>query len=67
MLKQIKIDYSKTHCPVCDCEGNYIKHGEDLECGVCGCIIETPYPYVAGIKINEHMEFKMKIFKREKL
>lgn len=59
-----EIDYKNTVCPICQTKGKYQKHYEDLECSVCGAIIETPYPYVAGRKFM-FMDFKTKTVKRK--
>lgn len=43
----------KIYCPVC---GNHSfledDDGDEVYCEVCGCVVYTAYPYVAGRRIR---------------
>lgn len=45
--------YTNLKCPACGKKGKY-ETDQNLEvyCTECGLIIESPYPYVAGIKFD---------------
>lgn len=57
----IRIIYKRTACPVCHTIGNFKQDNELLLCQTCGCVINDPYPYSAGIKHSEGIRFTQKI------
>ena len=52
MVFQISIH--KIECPVCKSVGNFHKTDYELICE-CGYVLITPYPYVAGVKLNTEL------------
>lgn len=45
--------YSNLVCPECENKGEYEKdHNEEVYCKNCGLVIESPYPYTAGIRFK---------------
>lgn len=53
MVYQIHIH--KIECPVCKNIGRYHKIDFEVICE-CGYVLITPYPYVAGKRINTDLE-----------
>lgn len=45
--------YSNLKCPSCGIEGDFSKDkNEEVACDHCGLVIESPYPYSAGLKFK---------------
>ena len=45
--------YSNLECPECDIKGDFIQDDNgEVYCVHCGLVIESPYPYVAGIRFK---------------
>ena len=45
--------YSNLECPECDNKGDFIQDDNgEVYCVHCGLVIESPYPYVAGIRFK---------------
>lgn len=45
--------YSNLECPECDNIGDFIRDDNgEVYCVHCGLVIESPYPYVAGIRFK---------------
>lgn len=45
--------YSNLECPDCGVEGDFERDdNEEVYCVHCGLIIQSPYPYTAGIKFK---------------
>lgn len=45
--------YSNLVCPECENKGEYEKDdNEEVYCKNCGLVIESPYPYTAGIRFK---------------
>jgi transcription initiation factor TFIIIB Brf1 subunit/transcription initiation factor TFIIB len=45
--------YSNLNCPECDNKGDFMRDdNEEVYCVHCGLVIESPYPYVAGIRFK---------------
>ena len=45
--------YSILECPECDNKGDFMKDdNEEFYCIHCGLVIESPYPYSAGIRFK---------------
>ena len=52
------IDLKNTECPNCE-KTKWMKKEGEIICEKCGLVIRTPYPYVAGIKINTSLKTKI--------
>lgn len=49
--------YSNLKCPSCGVEGDFSKdHCEEVACNHCGLVIESPYPYSAGLRFKTLVE-----------
>ena len=45
--------YSNLECPECDNKGDFIQDDNgEVYCVHCSLVIESPYPYVAGIRFK---------------
>ena len=45
--------YSNLECQECDNKGDFIQDDNgEVYCVHCGLVIESPYPYVAGIRFK---------------
>ncbi len=45
--------YSNLICPVCGVKGDFMRDdNEEVFCNHCGLVIESPYPYSAGIRFK---------------
>ncbi len=45
--------YSNLECPECDNKGDFIQDDNgEVYCVHCGLVIESPYPYVAGLRFK---------------
>lgn len=45
--------YSKLECPDCGEKGDFMKDdNEEVYCIHCGLVIESPYPYTAGVRFK---------------
>ncbi len=45
--------YSNLECPVCGVKGDFMRDdNEEVLCNHCGLVIESPYPYSAGIRFK---------------
>lgn len=45
--------YSNLKCPVCGEKGDFMRdETEEVFCNHCGLVIESPYPYSAGIRFK---------------
>ncbi|MBQ2652614.1 MAG: hypothetical protein IJF83_03585 [Methanobrevibacter sp.] len=53
--------FSNLVCPVCGKTGDYMKDdNEEVYCIHCGLIIQSPYPYTAGIRFDTLTEILQK-------
>ena len=71
--------YSNLVCPDCENKGEYMRDdNEEVYCIHCGLIIESPYPYTAGIRFktlteilddkrNEEIDIKRRRRENERL
>ena len=50
-----KISFNKIECPVCNSLGKFYKNDYEIICE-CGYVLITPYPYVAGVKLNTELK-----------
>ena len=57
MVYQLHIH--QIECPICKNTGQYIKTDFEVIC-TCGYVLITPYPYVAGKRINTDLETSQK-------
>ena len=49
--------YSNLECPECDNKGDFEPDdNEEVYCIHCGLVIESPYPYSAGLKFKTLVE-----------
>ena len=49
--------YSNLECPECDNKGDFIQDDNgEVYCFHCGLVIESPYPYSAGLKFKTLVE-----------
>ena len=45
--------YSDLVCPDCESKGQYERgDNEEVYCKNCGLVIESPYPYTAGVRFK---------------
>ena len=45
--------YSNLECPDCGIKGDFMRDdNEEVYCIHCGLVIESPYPYTAGIRFK---------------
>ena len=45
--------YSNLECPLCGVKGDFMRdNNEEVFCNHCGLVIESPYPYSAGIRFK---------------
>jgi ribosomal protein L37AE/L43A len=51
MNKLISIKANGFKCPECE-KSKIIKYDNNIICSKCGMVLNTPYPYLAGNKIN---------------
>ena len=61
--------YSNLECPLCGVKGDFARdNNEEVFCIHCGLVIESPYPYSAGIRFKTLedilLDIKMKELKR---
>lgn len=49
--------YSNLECPECEVKGEFEQDdNEEVYCTHCGLVIESPYPYCAGIRFKTLVE-----------
>jgi len=61
--------YSNLECPLCGVKGDFTRdNNEEVFCIHCGLVIESPYPYSAGIRFKTLedilLDIKMKELRR---
>jgi len=61
----MKINYQKIECPICHHTGEYTKTDYETICS-CGYVLITPYPYVAGKRINTNIPYSTHKHKKNK-
>ena len=57
-VKLKRINIKNFSCPICNTIGEYeTDNNEETYCIHCGCIIDSPYPYTAGIRYYTISDF----------